>query len=81
MKMQIFGSTPEQAMRMIGGGYDLKTGRAVLVIQDENNRAGLITFDVTEAREAATTLTRDLPPVSVVVAEISKQVSGPAAGL
>lgn len=74
MKMQIFGSMPEQAIRVLGGGYDIKTGRAVLIVQDENNRAGLVTFDVTEARDTAATLTRDLP--SVVAVEPAKQSGG-----
>lgn len=74
MKMQIFGSMPERNIRVLGGGYDVKTGRAVLIIQDEDNRAGLVTFDVTEAREAASTLTRDLP--SVVAVEPSRMNGG-----
>lgn len=74
MKMQVFGSMPERTMRVLGGGYDVKTGRAVLIIQDEDNRAGLLTFDVTEARDTAATLTRDLP--SVVAVEPTKPVGG-----
>ncbi len=78
MKMQLFGNMPEQSMRVLGGGYDAKTGRAVLVVQDENNHAGFMSFDVTEARDTAATLTRDLP--SVVAVEPAKQSSGNGGG-
>lgn len=71
MKMQIFGNMPERNIRVLGGGYDVKIGRAVLVVQDEDNRPGILTFDVAEARETAATLTRDLP--SVVAVEPVKQ--------
>lgn len=66
MKLLLLGNGPERAIRILGGGYDAKAGRAVLIVEDDEGHPGMMTFDVGEARNAIDSLGRDLPTVERV---------------
>ena len=72
MKLHIFGCEPsrsERQLRFLGGGYDAKTGRVVLIVQDDDGFPGTLTLDVTEARDLGARVLNDLPPVTKVVGQ------------
>lgn len=68
MKVHIYGGAEprERSLRILGGGYDAKMGRAVLIIQDDEGFPGTMHFDVSEARQVGETLINELPRVELV---------------
>lgn len=73
MKLLLLGNGPERAIRILGGGYDAKAGRAVLIVEDDEGHPGMMTFDVGEARNAIDSLSRDLPTVE----RVEKTINAP----
>lgn len=54
MKLQIYGCEPERqyrGLRLLGGGYDFKLARVVLIVQDDDNNPGTLMLEVSEGRE------------------------------
>lgn len=69
MKIKLFNGSPILLnLRVLSGGFDADTGKMVLIVTGENNAAGTIALDVTEARDVTRILAAQAPDIAKVEA-------------
>jgi hypothetical protein len=67
MKIKLFnGTLISLSLQVVAGGYDPETGRVTLMVKGENDQAGTLLIDVSEARRIRALLTEGVPEVERV---------------
>jgi hypothetical protein len=67
MKVKLFnGTLISLSLQVVAGGYDPEVGRVTLMVKGENDQAGTLLFDVSEARRIRALLTEGVPEVERV---------------
>lgn len=68
MKLKLFnGTLISLSLQVVAGGYDPETGRVTIMVKGENDQAGTLLIDVSEARKIRALLTEGVPEVGRVV--------------
>lgn len=70
MKIKLFnGALISLSLQVVAGGYDPEAGRVTIMVKGDNDQAGTLLIDVSEARRIRALLTEGVPEVALVKKE------------